>query len=676
MNPSPSDLVAPNPGALAAADAALLPGDVNPDVAALVSQWRTRLNQAYGHDKYARDRYDDDRRVARGDTAWLVDTNLVGAILEILESFVIAKEPDYNVTVSDSVNNTRGKKYKEVTETIRIVVSRLLRQAGMKAQGKRLVKSAQTVGAGWLKPSLITGKMKDPIVENQINSLRENLKRLEVLEGNLATGDVPDEGAAKQEILANITALEAKLERTVGKGVALDIVSPDDVQVAPECGELVNYLNAPWIRVRTYKSKIEAQEITGWTAEQMGQANIYTQRIRSGSEQNGSATGVNKQQDWIKVTDANAETADGFVCVEEVWSKRDGVVYTMIDGINDRWAREPYAPCTGARFYDVFLLGFHFIDGERHPQSDVYQLKKLQDEYGRTRSNFAEHRKRSIPITVWDAAEIPPDELKKITSAEALDHVAVQFTGSTNNNMQNRFFRFAGAPIDPAMYTTQPITTDMEKVSGAQDAMQSGVAVEKTATEAQIQNTGFGARISTRRDALESLLAEVGLYVAQLALLYLPEEEVIKIAGEDAVWPRLTVDEVMNAFDIEVKAGSTGKPNQAADRAAWSTLLPLVEKMITVIGNFRAQGPQMEWAARPYIEMLTTTFELLGNKDDVERYLPHPPPQAPVDPVAALIGAVTGGEGGEPGAAPGPMESVLSNIGTPSSTPAPATPNV
>jgi hypothetical protein len=202
------------------------------------------------------------------------------------------------------------------------------------------------------------------------------------------------------------------------------------------------------------------------------------------------------------------------------------------------------------------------------------------------------------------------------------------------------------------------------------------VAVEKTATEAQIQNTGFGARIGTRRDSVETVLGEIGLYVAQLCLLYLPEDEVIKIAGEDAVWPRLTVDEVMNAFDIEVKAGSTGKPNAAADRAAWSTLLPLVEKMITVVGNFRAQGPQMEWAAKPYIEMLTTTFELLGNKDDVEKYLPRPPPPPPPNPIADIIGAVVGGAA--PGAsnepAPGPMQSVLSNIGTPSGSPAPAAP--
>ena len=664
MNPTVNDLLPVNPGAMAAASMSLSKVDkIDPDEAALVAQWRTRLEQAYGHDKVARDRYNDDRRVARGDTKWLVDTNLIGAILEVLESFVYAKDPDFEVSVSESVNNTRGKTLRDVTETQRIVVSRLLRDASLKRKGRRWVRSAQTVGAGWLKPSLSTRTERDPIVVSEINSLKENLARLQVLEDNLADGEVGDEGAARAEIQANITAAEAKLERQVANGIVLDVFPCDDVQVSPECGELVNYLDAPWIRFRSYKSKQEAQAITGWSAAQVSLANVYSQRIRADSEKNGGTTGNNKQQDWIRVTDAKSESHDGFVAMEEVWSKRDGVVYTLIDGINDRWARAPYAPITGSRFYDGFLLGFHYIDGERHPQSDVHQLKRLQDEYGRTRSNFAEHRKRSIPLTVWDAAELDATELKKITSAEALEHVAVTFSGATNNNMQNRMYRFSGAQIDPAQYTTQPITTDMEKMSGAQDAMQSGVAVEKTATEANIQNTGFGARIGSRRDELEGVLADLGLWVLQVAMQKLPIEEVIRIAGPDAVWPELSVDEVMSAFEVNVKAGSTGRPNKDAKRQAWSTAMPLIEKMITVIGNFRSQGPQMEWAVKPYLAMMETTFELLEMTDDVERYLPMPPPPPPPNPVADMIAQATGAEPAAP-----PMQPVLGDQG---SAPAP-----
>lgn len=665
----PNNTIAAPAGPLAAANQALAPvSAVNPGDAELVAQWQTRLRQGETHDENIRKRYAEDRKVARGESDWLVDTNLVGAILEILGSFVYAKDPDFDVRVSESVNNTRAAKLSEATDTLRIVTSRVLRDAGLKRKAKRWVRSAMTVGAGWLKPALATRTHRDPVVQSEINSLQENLQRLAVLEANLAEGEVCDELAAKAEIEANLVALQAKLERQVATGLVLDFFAPDDVQVSPECGELVNYLESPWIAYRTYKSKTEAQAITGWSAEQMKSATVYLQRERKGRNSEALPGVV----EWIKATDPSAETTDGFVCFREIWSRRDGVVYTLIEGVNDRWARDPFAPVTGSRFYDGFLLGFHYIDGERHPQSDVHQLKSLQDEYGRTRSNFANHRMRSVPYNVWDAGEVDPKEMDKLNNAAALENIAIDFKGS-GGPMQNRVMRMSATPIDPAQYSTQPITVDMEKVSGAQDAMQSGVAVEKTATEAQIQNTGFGARVGSRRDEIEDVLSELGLWTAQVLLQVLPEDVVVRIAGIDAVWPKLTVDEVMEGFDIQVKAGSTGKPNLAADRAAWSTLLPLIEKMITVVGNFRMQGPMMDWAAKPYVAMLTRTFELLGMPDDVEKYLPKPDPAAVLLANAAAGAApVEGGEEGAP-AAGGPMQPQLDVIGTPAGTEPPIT---
>lgn len=664
ITPAPGDLLTPNAGALASATTALHNvNQVDPGVAELVAQWRVRLDHAFKHDEGARENYEADRKVAAGVSPWLVDTNLVGAILEILAAHVYAKDPDFQVAVAESVNNTRLKTLKEVTESVRIVTSRLLKNAGLKLQMCRVVRSAQTCGPGWVKASLTTHSVKDPIVQNEINTLKENLARVGVLQANLDDGEVQDEDAARQEIQANILALEAKLEKTEANGVALDYFCADDVQVSPECGELVNYLNAPWIRYRTYKSKTEAQQITGWPADIIGKANLYTQKVRHGKEGSAGTAGFSTQQNWIKVSDGESQTADGFVCFEEIWSKRDGVVYTMVDGINDRWAREPYAPVTGSRFYDGFMLAFHYVADERHPQSDVTKLRSLQDEYGRTRSNFAEHRKRAIPITIWDAAQVPQTELNKVNSAEALENVAINFTSGGETSISQRLYQKPATQLDPSLYTTQPITVDMEKVSGAQDAMQGSISTQKTATEANIEQSGFGARIGVRRDSVEELCSEIGLFVAQLALLKLPARVAVQLAGPDTVWPKLTVDEVLNSFEFTVKAGSTGRPDKRSKSAAWSQMLPLIEKMITVVGNFRSQGPQMEWAAKPYIAMLEMTFDLLDMGEDVERFMPHPPPPPPPDPLAALLGAA----GGAPGAAgpAGPMVPAMDAVGSP-----------
>lgn len=629
--PMPVEVV--NPGALDALDAGLdqeagrklIDGEKE-----LIKRLRQEITQGRAHDKHARAKYADDRRVARGDTEWLVDTNLVNTIIEILLAFIYAKNPDISVGVADSVGESRAKEYKDATRTLEIVVSRLLKDAGMKRQAKRWVRSAMTVGVGWLKVAMQTRTDKDPIIENQLNDLKANLARIAVLKANLADGETCDEAGREAEIEANITAVQAKLEREIATGIAIDLFPAQDVQVSPECGELENYLQSPWINFRHYKTKEVTQALAGKTAEQLKGANVYHQRPRDPDKEADSSGAMgDTSTEWIRAQDTESESVAGFYCIDEMWSLRDGVVYTMIEGCNDWFARKPYAPNSSARFYDIFLLAFHYIDGERHPQSDVHQMKKLQNEYGRTRSNFAEHRKRSVPGTIVDGSQISPTEMDKIRKSETGEYTVIQPT-NPGDDLRKAFASKQYPQFDPRLYDTQPILTDLEKVSGAQDAMQSGVQVEKTATEAEIQNNGFGARVGTRKDEVEDLLSEIAEHVAQLALLLLPQERVIQIAGKMAVWPTgMTIDDIQNGFNIEVRAGTTGKPNTAAQRAAWSTILPLIEKIITVIGNFRSQGPQMEWAAKPYVELLRETCLRLGDHTDIERFLPAPPPDQP-----------------------------------------------
>jgi hypothetical protein len=629
-------------------------------VAQLVDSWAKKIEHGQKFERNTYKQYEDDRRVARGDTDWQVDTNLVGAILEILCAFIYAKDPDVSVTVAPSVGDLRKKQLKDVCETLQVVVSRLIRDGKLKKKAQRWVRSSRTVGAGWLCPALQTRTEKDPTIQAQINDLQQNLANIESLQRDVDSGESVNADVDRQRIQDNIKALEAKLERTIATGLVFDFYRPDNVIVSPECDELVDYENAPWITKQIFRSKEQAKQITGWNAEILKSANVYRRRPQGG-EQSNDGFDTSK---YVQCDD-KSESMEGFVCFMETWSLTDGMVYTSVQGVKDRWAREPFAPTTGSRFYDLFLLGAHYIDGERHPQGDVYQLKKLQDEYGRTRSNMSEHRKRSIPMSIWNGGEIDEHNLGKINDAEAGENVAINTTSGGAIPMQNLVFRTSGVGFDPAMYSTDMIRSDMEKVSGAQDAMQSSVTVAKTATEAGIQNEGFGARIGVQRGELESVLSEMMLYIAQISLQSLPLDFVVKIAGPAAVWPRLSVDEIHYAFDIEVVAGSTGKPDKRKQREAWQVLLPNIEKMIVAIGNFRNQG--QEWAAQPYVNMLKYTAELLDFSGDIDDFIPAPPPPDPTQQLLAGVqSAVTGA------APPPPMAATMEPVGTPAGADSPA----
>ena len=598
---------------------------------ALIDRWVDKIRRARDHDEYARKMWADDRRMARGapedpNNPWLVTTNLIGAIMEVLAAFLYAKNPDLSIRPSASADPEMKSQFSAIAETLEIMVSRLFHDAHLKRTAKRWVRGAMTVGITWVKVAMQMRKERDPLMENELNDLQDNLKRIDAKQAQLKDGELDDTDAARAEIRANIIAIEGRLERDVAEGLSLDFMAPEDVIVAPDCGEIENYLNAPWIACDLYKDKDEALEITGWVgedAERLKTANLFYQRPRKGEDVEG---GTSNSTEWIKGSGDNvdAENADGFYRFVEIWSLRDGVVYTMIDGISNKWAREPYAPRTGARFYPMFGLAFHPVDGERWPQSDVGQLKDLQDEYSRTRTSFATHRARAIPGMIFNETQVTEESVKKVADSEIQEFVGVKPL-KQDIDLNTLFVPKRYAAVDMALYTTEPITSEMEKVSGAQDAVQGGIQVEKTATEAQILESGRGARTGARLDTLEDVLTEMSEYTVQLVLQTMSREHAIRYAGPKAVWLDMSTDEALTLFGVSVKAGSTGKPKALSDRESWGTLMPLIEGMIDRIGHARMQG--QEWAAEPWIELLRESSKRLDDPLEVEKFIPEVPQQ-------------------------------------------------
>jgi hypothetical protein len=53
-------------------------------------------------------------------------------------------------------------------------------------------------------------------------------------------------------------------------------------------------------------------------------------------------------------------------------------------------------------------------------------------------------------------------------------------------------------------------------------------------------------------------------------------DEVKSIVGQGAVWPEMTREDIMNEVFLEIEAGSTGKPNRAADLANIERIMPFL----------------------------------------------------------------------------------------------------
>jgi hypothetical protein len=641
-------------------------------------------DQARAFDKLARRQYAIDRRYAAGtaDNRFAVNTNLIGSFIDILTSFLYARNPDVSVKKAPQVNDAGTAQLEDFARTVEIVVSKLWKQGRLKDSARRMVRSALSTGPGWLKVVLICEGTNIPQMQEDLNDARDNLAKLTQLQAELSAqvgdGSLIDEAGnpiepptaelepgvplSPEQIDQKTTeaqelmeSLQNKIEVAVRKYLAIDFVSSECMQVSLDVRHISDYRNAAWISNDIYRTEEEAKALfPRLKDEDFATAKKYYQK-RSGSSVNiDPLTIIDSGNTVITEADADQFTAgtDGsnsgddatpglpFLKVVERWDHRTNHIYTWIDGVK-RWAVDPYQPdYPAARFYPYFMVAFYEVDGERHPQSLSWRLHKLQDEYAISRSAFRLMRQRAAPGVLFNATGLSDDDVAKIVRGTEQEYIPLKPT-NPETPIQNLFAEKPVSKIDPRMYDNTAILSDMEKVAGVQEALQSSTSPEKTATEAEIQQTGFASRTTADRDCLEEVLSEMATYTAQLAIGGIPTKDVQRMAGPGAYWPEgMALDDLLTMVELEITAGTTGKPKSMGDREAWGVLLPQIKECIMQMQQAIMTGNIP--LANSLKELLRETMLRMGDDTDIDRFVPQIP-EMPVAPPLA-----PGGVGGEP----------------------------
>lgn len=543
-------------------------------------------------------------------------------------------------------------------QTIEIVVSRLWRKAHLKAEAKAWVRGGMTTGEGWMKVSLQGDLMADPNVQRELYELQQQLQAIENLALQIDRGDIPNPEADRAALEAKIEGAQARLETYVGRCLAIDWVDTLDMQWPHSLRKVTDYVRAPWGADCTYMSKDDVASTYAIDPKRLEKATCWRAPDEASAEAGGYSPAGYEQNPgdgefWVK---ANSDDTRGMLRVWELWSRSDNMIYCWVDGC-EFWARPPMAPrIETTRFYPYFLWAPFEVDGTRHPQSLASRLAKLQLEYAITRTNQAETRRRSKPGALVDGTNLDDTQVAKITGSENQEFTVVKPL-RPGEPLSNSFAPKPYARIDPALYDTQPITSDIETISGAADALRQGVQAPKTATQAEIEATGTSARTGYSRDALDMALDEMAEYTAELALGGFPRDAVLKWAGPHAVWPNDGDPEAIRSLVyVAVRAGSSGKPNTSAERQAWATIMPMLQDLIMKIAELSGADPA-EVSDR-LKELLRETVARTGDRMDVDRFLPVGSPMAAAGIPQAPMGAPAGGPMPSPGAqAAGPSPS-------------------
>ncbi|WP_206021110.1 hypothetical protein, partial [Pseudomonas viridiflava] len=110
-------------------------------------------------------------------------------------------------------------------------------------------------------------------------------------------------------------------------------------------------------------------------------------------------------------------------------------------------------------------------------------------------------------------------------------------------------------------------------------------------------------------------LSDLAQYTCEISRVYLTDEDVRFIAGPAAFWPPyMGPDDLAEFVRIEIRAGSSGKPNTALERQSWANLLPLLQQGIGQIGQLRGASP--ESIADAMEQLMRLTAERSGERSD------------------------------------------------------------
>jgi len=244
------------------------------------------------------------------------------------------------------------------------------------------------------------------------------------------------------------------------------------------------------------------------------------------------------------------------------------------------------------------------------------------------------HRKLCAPHYLGDRSKIADRSDVETFAVAGLGDVALIDAGGVPVN--EVFQPAVPPPYNPNVYDTTQIRTDVEWTSGLGDAQRGGVLRSKTATEANIQQSGLTARMDEKRDQLEDWLTDMAKYASEILIMSMSLLRAQRIAGPAAFWPQVDRETLYTMVEVEIKAGSTGKPNKERDLELWISLLPELKEYAQFIMQQRAQGVPDE--ENIWVQIMIETLRRADENIDIEKFLPGEPVATEAQPGTGQVG--------------------------------------
>lgn len=483
-------------------------------------------------------------------------------------------DPMAAMTVQDI---EEGKKYRDMIDRIGRTLEILFdyysneQKPRLKPLMKSMVRRAKTCGVAYLMLGFQRQYAElSPDESARLEDARNKMGEMQRRMMDFIDGEIDP---SMEHELYELEKLIADLENTknsiLREGPLFMFPRATEIIVDPRCTNLMGFLGAGWIAREFHKTPAEIKKIY-----KVDIGSKFTAYSDNGADKMAK---YHYDSDDSEIRGDNEEM--GLVCIWEVYNKELGQTFTICDGYKDflKPCGEPDYWMEG--FWPVFAITFNASESEEHlyPLSDVHALKHVQAEYNRSREYRRLHREANKPKYMTIKGRLS-DEDKELLESHP-PHAVIELDGmGTNESVRNMLQRFEPVPMDPALYETNSEMEDVLRTVGAQEANIGGTG-GGTATESSIAEGSRMTSLASNVDDLDEFLSDFVTATGQLMLKELSKETVMEIAGKGAVWPEMDVDQIAKQTLLKVRAGSSGRPNKAADLANMERGMPYIVQL-------------------------------------------------------------------------------------------------
>lgn len=466
-------------------------------------------------------------------------------------------------------------KYGKTLEILFSYYLKELKPLDFKRGMKKVVRRALTTCVGYVELGFQREYGPRPGLSEELADFQARLEHINRLAKDAAEGEIEQDDPEMAELEHAIAQLQAEPEILIREGLVIDFLPSTHVIPDKLCKYLDGFVGARNLTLEYLYTPDEVEEKFGIDLD--GQYTSYT--CGTGSTRTLSENDVmDDDYEWSEPSTKK----NGLVCVWKHYDRASGLVYYLADGYSG-YLREPAGPDVYVEdFWPVYALTFNEVENEDElfPPSDVTLLLDMQNEHNRSRQGKREHRDAARPRWVYANGVFGDEEdTLVLRNLKAFEAAGLNIDSQTEIKKVLQTLPVPG--VDPNLYDTNEVFTDMQLVGGAQEANYGAVA-KATATESAIAANATTASDGSAIDDLDSFLTTIARASGQILQREMSAEKVMEIVGPGAVWPDMSLSEIASEVALEVEAGSTGKPNQAVEINNWKQMAPILLQMPSI----------------------------------------------------------------------------------------------